>query len=154
MSRNSKVKVLAVASGGGHWVQLRRLYGAFDGLDVAFVSLDSRYSEQVRSHRYYTVRDVTRWDRWGFIVLAAQFVRIFFKERPTVVITTGSAPGLMALALAKTLFGAKTIWIDSIANCERVSSSGTYARRFADIWLTQWSHLQSPLGPEFWGAVL
>jgi UDP-N-acetylglucosamine:LPS N-acetylglucosamine transferase len=151
---NSKTKVLAVASGGGHWVQLRRLYGAFEGLDVAFVSLDSRYSEQVQNHRYYTVRDVTRWDRWGFVVLAFQFVRIFLVERPTVVITTGSAPGLVALALAKKVFGTKTIWIDSIANCERVSASGTYARRFADIWLTQWSHLQTPAGPHYWGAVL
>ncbi|HWY61127.1 MAG TPA: hypothetical protein VNW15_04435 [Rhizomicrobium sp.] len=151
---NSKTKVLAVASGGGHWVQLRRLYGAFDGLDVVFVSLDSHYSEQVRNHRYYTVRGVTRWDRWGFIVLAIQLVRIFLLERPTVVITTGSAPGLMALALAKKVFGAKTIWIDSIANCERLSSSGAYARRFADVWLTQWSHLQTPAGPHYWGAVL
>ena len=151
---NSKTKVLAVASGGGHWVQLRRLYGAFDGLDVAFVSLDPRYSEQVRNHRYYTVRGVTRWDRWRFIVLTIQLVKIFFLERPTVVITTGSAPGLVALALAKKVFGAKTIWIDSIANCERLSSSGAYARRFADVWLTQWSHLQTPTGPHYWGAVL
>ena len=58
-------------------------------------------------------------------------------------------------ALAKTLFGIKTIWIDSIANCERMSSSGKQARRFADQWLTQWPDLAGgPQGPDYWGAVL
>ena len=31
-------KVLAVASGGGHWLEMCRLYPAFEKLDVAFVS--------------------------------------------------------------------------------------------------------------------
>ena len=74
-------KVLAVASGGGHWVELRRLYPAFESLDVAFVSVHPAYEEQVQGHRYYTVRDVTRWDRWGLIVLTAQLLRILLIER-------------------------------------------------------------------------
>jgi hypothetical protein len=70
------------------------------------------------------------------------------------VITTGSAPGLIALSMAKHLFGARTLWIDSIANCEQMSSSGLRARRFADVWLTQWPQLAGPDGPAHWGAVL
>lgn len=147
-------KVLAVASGGGHWVQMRRLRGAFDGLDVAFVSVKAAYAEEVPGRRFYAIRDVTRWDKWGFVILIAQLLRILWRERPDVVITTGSAPGFIALRLAKQLFGAKTMWIDSIANCEQMSSSGNRARRFADVWLTQWPHLKSAGGPDFWGAVL
>src|SRR5260370_18442605 len=147
-------KVLAVASGGGHWVELRRLYPAFDSLDVAFVSVHPAYGEQVQGHRYYTVRDVTRWDRWGLIVLAAQLLRILLIERPGVIITTGSAPGLFALTIAKLLLRARTMWIDSIANCEQLSSSGMQARHVADVWLTQWPLLQRPDGPAYWGAVL
>ena len=37
-------KVLVVASGGGHWIQLRRLQPAFDGLDVAYVSVRSAWT--------------------------------------------------------------------------------------------------------------
>lgn len=147
-------KVLAVASGGGHWVQMRRLRTAFEGLDVAFVSVKATYAEEVPGRRFYAVRDVTRWDKWGFVILIAQLLRILWRERPDVVITTGSAPGFIALRLAKQLFGAKTMWIDSIANCEQMSSSGQRARRFADVWLTQWPHLESDGGPGYWGAVL
>ena len=74
---------------------------------------------------YYAIRDVSRRDRLGFAVLIAQLVRILARERPEVVITTGSAPCLIALGLAKTLLRARTIWIDSIANVERLSSSGS-----------------------------
>lgn len=146
--------VLAVASGGGHWLEMRRLYPAFEGLDVAFVSVHANYSEQVPGHRFYAVRDVTRWDRWGLVVLLAQFTRILLIERPRVVITTGSAPGLFAISIAKYLLRARTMWIDSIANCEQLSASGQRARHAADVWLTQWPDLQGDRGPAHWGAVL
>ena len=69
------------------------------------------------------------------------------------VVTTGAAPGLVALALAKLFAGSRTVWIDSIANTERLSLSGRLARPVADAWLTQWPHLARPGGPEHWGAV-
>ncbi len=147
-------KVLAVASGGGHWLEMRLLYPAFEDLDVAFVSVHPAYAEQVPDHRFYVIRDVTRWDRWGLIVLTAQLLRIILIERPSVVITTGSAPGLFALTIAKLVLRARTMWIDSIANCEQLSSSGMRARHVADVWLTQWPLLQRPNGPFYWGAVL
>ena len=147
-------RVLAVASGGGHWLEMCRLYPVFENLDVAFVSVSKAYAEQVPNHRFYTVRDVTRWDRWGLVVLAGQLLRILLIERPTVVITTGSAPGLFALTIAKLALRARTMWIDSIANCEQLSSSGMRARHVADVWLTQWPSLERPNGPAYWGAVL
>jgi hypothetical protein len=152
--RQSAAKVLAVASGGGHWLEMCRLYPAFENLDVAYVSVHPAYAEQVPGHRFYAVRDITRWDRWGLIVLAAQLLRILLIERPNVVITTGSAPGLFALTIAKLLLRARTMWIDSIANCEQLSSSGMRARHVADVWLTQWPLLERPAGPSYWGAVL
>jgi UDP-N-acetylglucosamine:LPS N-acetylglucosamine transferase len=87
-------------------------------------------------------------------VLVPQFIRILLRERPHVVVTTGSAPGLVGIALAKLFTRARTIWIDSIANCERMSSSGSRARYFADEWLTQWPDLAKAEGPHYWGAVL
>jgi hypothetical protein len=148
-------RVLVIASGGGHWVQMRRLREAFDGFDAAYVSVYPDYAADVAGKRYYTVTNMTRFNVAALFVLAPQLLRILIKERPRAVITTGSAPGLVCLALAKTFFGARTVWIDSIANCERLSSSGRQARRFADAWLTQWPHLAGgDGGPQYWGAVL
>jgi len=154
MGKKKSRKIMAIASGGGHWVQMRRIMPAFEGLDVFYVSLDPSSASDVPGKTYYTVRDVSRRDRLGIAVLIAQLIRILVIERPDVVITTGSMPCLFALGLAKTLLRAKTIWIDSIANVERLSTSGAQARRVADVWLTQWEHLAKPEGPQYWGAVL
>jgi UDP-N-acetylglucosamine:LPS N-acetylglucosamine transferase len=135
-------------------MQMRRLAPVFEGLDVAYVSVQPGYAADVPGHRFYSVYDVTRWSRWKLVLVVLQLIRILIKERPQVVVTTGSGPGVITLALAKSLLRAQTIWIDSIANCERMSSSGLQARRVADIWLTQWPQLQSEGGPKYWGSVL
>lgn len=147
-------RLLVIASGGGHWVQVLRLRPAFRDFDVAFVSLHSDYAENVVGHRFYRVTDITRLNLGKLMILVPQLLRVLVRERPDVVVTTGSAPGLVGLCLAKTFTRARTVWIDSIANCERMSSSGRQARRFADLWLTQWPELADDGGPQYWGAVL
>jgi UDP-N-acetylglucosamine:LPS N-acetylglucosamine transferase len=148
------LKLLAISSGGGHWVQLCRISSAFSDVDVAFASVDKHYAEDVPGRRFYKFRDATRRDRFGFAVLVLQLLFILAKERPHVVITTGAAPALIALALAKYIFRARTLWVDSIANCEQLSTSGLFAGKVADAWLTQWPHLAEKNGPAYWGAVL
>jgi hypothetical protein len=78
---------------------------------------------------------------------------VFFRERPDVVISTGAAPGYIAIRLGR-LLGARTMWIDSIANVEEMSLSGSKALRCAGLCLTQWEHLARPDGPHYKGAVL
>lgn len=147
-------RVLAIASGGGHWVEMRRLVPAFEGMDVAFASVYPDYARDVEGHRFYSFPDFSRFNKLGIFPLTWRLLRILLKERPEVVITTGSAPAMLCLGMAKLLFRSKTIWIDSIANCERLSTSGSLAKHVADIWLTQWDHLAVERGPKFWGAVL
>ena len=133
---------------------MRRIYPIFEGFDVAFASVSTIYAEQVPQHRFYVVRNVSRLHRWGAPLLFCQLVNIILRERPDVVITTGAAPALFALTLAKLLLGAKTIWIDSVANVEKLSMSGTLAGAVADVWLTQWPAVSRIPGPAYWGAVL
>lgn len=146
-------KILAVASGGGHWTQMMRLKEIFDGHDVAFVGVKEMYRADAAPHRFYAIPDVSRMHRWSIMWAIGKLVFIIARERPTVVITTGSAPGMLALRLGK-MFGARTAWIDSIANVEQMSLSGTKARRYADLWLTQWPHLAGQHGPTYIGSVL
>ena len=145
--------VLAVASGGGHWTQLRRLEPAFAGHRISYVSTHPGYRSEVGDARFYKVRNASRWDRLGLILLAFHMLWIVIRERPGTVISTGAAPGYFAILFGK-LIGARTIWIDSLANVNKMSLSGRRIRRFADLWLTQWEDLAGPDGPEFLGSVL
>jgi hypothetical protein len=79
--------------------------------------------------------------------------RIIARERPDVIVSTGAAPGYLAIRIGRVL-GVATVWLDSIANVEKVSLSGSRAGRSVELWLTQWPHLHQPQGPWFAGAVV
>ena len=61
-----KPKLLALASGGGHWVQLQRLRPAFADFEIVYVSMFESYAEQVVGSRYYVVPDASRFDIKSF----------------------------------------------------------------------------------------
>ena len=69
------------------------------------------------------------------------------------IVSTGASCGYVALRLGR-VYGARSLFIDSIANAEVLSLSGSLACRHADLMLTQWPHLASSNGPKYEGAVL
>lgn len=147
-----RMKLLAVASGGGHWVQLLRLRPAYSHHEVTYVSTNAAYAKEV-DRRLLVVTDANMTEKLRLLRMFAEMLWLLIRERPDVIVTTGAAPGFAAIVFGR-LIGSKTIWIDSIANSEELSSSGRQAGRFAHLWLTQWEHLAKPSGPQFWGAVL
>ena len=116
-------KILALSSGGGHWVQLKRLIPAFEGHCVVYATVNRYYRSEVEDARFYKVTDVTRWNKAKWIIAVAQLLWIILLERPDVVVSTGALPGFIGLCLAKAM-GKRTIWLDSIANAEELSMSG------------------------------
>ncbi len=103
--------------------------------------------------RFHTVVEANRWQKWRLLKQLTGLVYIMVRERPDVVLSTGAAPGYFALRIAR-LLGARTIWIDSMANAEELSMSGKRIGKHADLWLTQWEHLAKPEGPQYLGSVL
>lgn len=161
--RIASKKILAVASGGGHWIQLYRMRPAWDGHRVTYATtmagLDGALAEDARHRRlaapaYVVLPDANRREKLKLVWLLLRVGLLMVKLRPDFIVSTGAAPGYFALRLGK-FMGAQTVWIDSIANAEEMSLSGRLARRHADRWLTQWEHLAAPeSGPEYHGSVL
>ena len=133
-------KILAISSSGGHWTQMQRITSSFSGNEVVYVSTLKGYAKEVSTCKYYQVKDASAWNKLGLFSLFLQLIKIVVYERPNIVISTGAAPGLFAIILSRFL-GAKTIWIDSIANYEKLSLSGRLAKYFTHLHLTQWEHL-------------
>lgn len=145
-------KVLAAASSGGHWVQLLRVTEALADQDVAYLTVSESYRAEVPGRRVHVVNDASRWSRLGSLAQAVRVLAVLLRERPDVVLSTGASVGLFAVAWGR-LLGARTIWLDSIANADVVSLSGRLARPFAQLWLTQWPELAVEGGPEYAGRV-
>lgn len=150
---SASLKILAAASEGGHWVQLLRVRPAFATAQVRYLTTNADLGRQVAPAGCYVVADASMDSKFSLIVAAVQVLFHVLRYRPDVVISTGAAPGFMAIVFGK-IVGARTIWIDSVANSEELSLAGRKVRRWADHWLTQWPELACPEGPHYIGAVL
>lgn len=149
----SPKRVLAVASGGGHWQQLMQMRPAFAAQETLYVTTLPGLAEEFSAAPARLVPDCNRNEPLRAAAAVLKLGWVILTHRPHVVISTGALPGVMALALGK-LTGARTIWVDSIANGEEMSMSGKLARRFADLWMSQWPHVAEAAGAEYAGAVL
>lgn len=133
-------RVLLIASAGGHWIELGRIAPAFADYHCLFVSTSPGLNSPLDGAAVPSVSDGSR-DTWPQLVITARDIwPIVRRFRPDYLVSTGAAPGAIALFIGK-LHGAKTIWLDSIANSEELSLSGKAVAHIADLTLTQWKHL-------------
>lgn len=147
------VRVLAVASGGGHWDELMFLQPAWSNGDVHYATTIHGLAGRAGLDLAYLVPDCNRNAKLKIARSALSLLGLLLRLRPDVVITTGALPGLLALILGKAL-GARTVWIDSVANAEEMSLAGLKARRHCDLWMTQSQAVAKASGAGFAGAVL
>lgn len=146
-------RIIAIASAGGHWQQLMLLRPAYAGHKLTYMTTLAGLAENYGAAPAYKVPDCNRHTPfrlvWTTLVLTFHVLRI----RPHVVITTGAMPGLIAITLGRLVF-ARTIWVDSLANAEKLSASGRYARRVAHLHLSQWQNVAQAEDVEFAGRLL
>lgn len=148
----SKGALLAVSSGGGHWEELILLRPALLEFDPIFATTDQELSRREGLDRFHVLPDANRDAPLRAIHCLLASFALIRRLRPKVVVTTGALPGLFCLIAARAM-GARTIWIDSIANSDKPSLSGRCAQPFAHEWFTQWPHLAGE-GRRFDGALL
>ena len=153
INTRGRCDVLAISSSGGHWVELSRLFEAFDGLDVQFACTDAGRAADVPAGRFHVLADANKRTPWRLVVCALQVAHLVLAVRPRVVVSTGAAPGLIAVVIAK-LIRARAVWIDSLALVDRMTLSGRLVKPFADVHLVQWPHLARPNGPLYRGSLL
>ena len=142
MVEEKKIKICLTASAGGHLVQLLRLKKSWEGFETFYVSTVEVVKDKLsQAGQVYIVGECNREHPFVTAKVLWRCFKVVLHERPDVVISTGAAPGFLMCFLGK-LFGAKIIWIDSIANVKRLSMSGKMIRPFCSLFLTQWEELQ------------
>ena len=132
-------------------MQMQRLLPAFEGCRVSLASVASIESEQIA--RFHSVPDANRDTKLRMLLLLFKMFWIVLLDRPDVVISTGAAPGYVAIRIGK-LFGARTLFIDSIANGKEPSLSAKLSLAHADVTLSQWPEVSQAFGTSYWGAIL
>ncbi len=152
---DKKTKTCLAASAGGHTTQLLRVVESWQGRDVFYVTTTEILRDKLsKLGNVYVVGECNRQHPLRVLKVLFNCIRIIFREKPDVVISTGAAVGCITCFLGK-LFGAKVVWVDSITNVERLSLSGRMIRRIADLFLVQWPQLAEKYkNVEYVGAVI
>jgi UDP-N-acetylglucosamine:LPS N-acetylglucosamine transferase len=146
-------KVLVVASKGGHWDQAMALRDVFAPYRIAYATTDRNLIASNAIEKAFTLPDCNRHTPLRILWAIVFSFWIVLRFRPDYVISTGALPGLFCILFGR-LLGAETIWLDSVANAERLSMCGQVATRIATLTLTQWKHLARAEGPRYAGSVL
>ncbi len=138
-------RILAIASKGGHFVQLDRItrslsqeYGG--AYHLTYVSTSTEVPAP--AGKLYTITDFSRWNLYRLPIVFFHILHLILRIRPQVIISTGAAPGLVAIIAGKCC-GKRSIWIDSMANVDKPSMSGKIASYIATKSYVQYPHLTS-----------
>jgi len=125
---------------------------AFEGHQTFFITYDSARTRGLE-HKYL-LRNIGT----NPLVMAQAFLsmlRILIKEKPKLIVSTGSEIAIPAFYIAK-LFRIKTIFIESWTRVDRPTGTGKIVYFVSDVFLVQWEQMLSRYGKKarYEGAIL
>lgn len=145
-----KKKVLFISSTGGHLEELTQLKSMFDKYDYHIItektksnmSLNKKYPNRVSYLIPGTYTSILKKITYPFILLLNCFISLFLyiKIRPKYIISTG-AHNAGPMCLLGHILGSKIIYIETFANSETKSKTGSLVYKFADLFIVQWESM-------------
>ena len=145
-------KILAIASGGGHWHQLMQLRPSLPHGRTVYASPLPKVATSLADEPYRQITDGNQNTKLRLLICLIQLAGLIIRHRPCMVISTGAAPGYLAMRLAR-LFGAQCLFIDSIANAGELSLSAKLANNSGYTVYSQWPDVAAEHDVFFAGAV-
>ena len=147
------MKIALVCSHGGHLTEMLYLMDAFEGYEVFFITYDNFRTRDLPYPKYLLENIGTNPIK--MIKAFFQIGRILAKEKPSVVISTGSEIAIPAFIIAKFL-GIKTVFIESWCRIKTRSGTGRIVYHLSDLFLVQWPQLLKLYGKrvKYAGAVI
>ena len=137
-------KICFIASTGGHFEQLMMLKPLMDKYDSFIVTEKTGYSVIKDDRKIYYLNQVNRHERtfvFNMITNALKSFKIFLREKPDVVISTGALATIPMCIFAKIL-NKKIIFIESFAKVTSPTLTGKLIYKFADQFYVQWEQMK------------
>ena len=146
------MKICLVCSHGGHLSELLQLMEALEGHETFFITYDSARTRALE--RKYLLQNIGTNPLLMARALLSTFM-ILLREKPKLIVSTGSEIAIPAFYLAKIL-RIKTIFIESWTRVDRPTGTGKIVYPVSDLFLVQWERLLSKYGKKarYEGAIL
>lgn len=136
------MKVCFIASSGGHFQQLMMLEPLMEKYESFVVTEKTNYQLKCKHPMYYVPQIQRKEKLWGlrFVGIALKSIKIFLKEKPDVIISTGVLATLPMCFLGK-IFRKRIIFIESFAKSEKPTLTGRVMVKLSDKVYVQWQSL-------------
>lgn len=136
-----KKKICLIASSGGHFEQILMLKKLESEFDIYIITEKTPYNES-KSNTYF-IKQVNRTEKLlplNMVVVFYQSLKIFLKEKPDVIISTGALSVIPTFIIGR-IWKRKLIFIESFAKINSPTLTGQFLYRFVDVFIVQWIDL-------------
>lgn len=136
-------KLCFAASSGGHFEQIAMLNPLMKKYESFIVTEKTQYEASLDGEQIYYIQQVNRNEvlfLFRMTVNTFKSMRLFFKEKPDVVITTGVL-AVVPLCLIAKVFKKKLIYIESFAKISSPTKTGQMLYKLADQFYVQWESM-------------
>lgn len=138
-----KIKICFAASSGGHFEQLMMLKPLMNKYDSFIVTEKTSYMVEMKDKKVYYLSQVNRKEKSFLFRMIGNFfksLKIFIKEKPDVVISTGVLATIPMCLFAK-MRKKKLIYIESFAKVTSPTETGKLMYKYADRFYVQWEQM-------------
>jgi beta-1,4-N-acetylglucosaminyltransferase len=131
-----EVKICLVSSSGGHWEQLQKLKPLVEKYSGFFVTEKTPF---VKDCPYLMIQTDLKDKLMPFkmLVNGARAIRIWAKERPDIVVTTGTMVAY-PFYLLTVLFHKKFVFIETFGRSNQPTVAGKLMQKHSDLFFVQW----------------
>ena len=133
-------KICLASASGGHFEQLCRLKSLLEKYEGFIVTEKTDFNLKAD---YFVIQTGIGDEGWiiNTFKLFAEVVKIWRKEKPDIVITTGTYVALPFMILCK-IHRKKLIYIETFARVTDTTKAGKVMYKFADLFIYQWPELK------------
>lgn len=129
-------KLCLVSSSGGHWEQLQKLQPLIDKYDGFLVTEKTQFAANAK----YLMKQTDLKDKWMLFKMLCNTVsalKIWMKEKPDFVITTGTMVAYPFYLLA-VLTHKKFVYIETFGRANMPTVAGRMMEKHTDLFIVQW----------------
>jgi beta-1,4-N-acetylglucosaminyltransferase len=150
--KNKKPKLCLVSSSGGHWEQLQKLQPLIDKYEGFLVTEKTQFEANAK---YFMMQTDLKDKLMPFkmLVNGIRAVRIWIKEKPDFVITTGTMVAYPFYLLA-VLTHKKFVFIETFGRANMPTVAGRMMEKHADLFLVQWESQKKHYKKAVYGGCL
>ncbi len=140
----SKAKVCIPTSSGGHLTHMRMLMPVLNqAADRFWVTFDKEDANTaLAGERVYHCYFPTNRNLKNTVRNTLLAVRVLFKDRPDLIVSSGAAVAVPFFFVGK-LLGAKTVYVEVFDRVDAPTLTGRLVRHITDLFVVQWPEMEA-----------